>query len=160
MFCAMRIRGEGWATSRHLLVDPGPLVGSAVTFVLYNLASFRVLIRVSPTTHAMLLTLKRVATVLVACMLLQQLPTLAQTLGLFITTFGVVSFETEKRRQKMLLAEAQKSQERDAAAPPRERSNAKEEHMISQCLESSTGIATLSSVLVVACLCVALRFCA
>merc|ERR1719277_616435 len=52
--------------------------------------------RLSPTTHSMLLIGKRVVTVLLACVILQEWPTLAQVIGLGVTTFAMKMFESSK----------------------------------------------------------------
>mmetsp|Transcript_91982 Transcript_91982/g.173293 ORF Transcript_91982/g.173293 Transcript_91982/m.173293 type:complete len:1270 (-) Transcript_91982:49-3858(-) len=87
-------------TSQLVGFDAELLLISSAAFVLYNVASFFILMRVTPTEHAVLLTGKRIATVIFACALSGQLPSLKQVASLTITAGGVATFELEKRRRK------------------------------------------------------------
>lgn len=82
-----------------LNLDLGLLGTSVSSFVLYNLASFFVLMSTSPTTHAMLLIGKRIVTVLLACALVQEWPTCLQLIGLTLTAVAVKLFESAKSKE-------------------------------------------------------------
>lgn len=109
--CAMALLPSAFLFTLYRLFYPNPvtisslfpnsllLLTSSLSFVVYNLASFLVLMQVKPTSHAMLLTGKRVVTTLLACVLANQLPRLVETAGLIIVVMGLLFFEAEKRRQ-------------------------------------------------------------
>lgn len=86
-----------WRPDQFTVRDPVLLGTSIVSFVLYNLASFLVLMRLDPTTHAMLLIGKRVVTVLLACAIMHQWPSWLQVVGLSITSIAVKFFESQKK---------------------------------------------------------------
>jgi drug/metabolite transporter (DMT)-like permease len=72
------------------LKDADGLLGiSIASFTLYNLASFLVLMRVSPTMHSMLLVGKRVVTVLLALAIAHEWPSALQLTALILTVLGM-----------------------------------------------------------------------
>jgi drug/metabolite transporter (DMT)-like permease len=83
----------------QLRPDPAMLLISVSSFVLYNLASFLVLVRVRPITHGVLLTGKRVSTVLLACVFLHQIPNWMGFTGIFVTVAGVALYDYSKRQR-------------------------------------------------------------
>eukprot|EP00451_Oxyrrhis_marina_P039783 CAMPEP_0204393988 /NCGR_PEP_ID=MMETSP0469-20131031/62612_1 /ASSEMBLY_ACC=CAM_ASM_000384 /TAXON_ID=2969 /ORGANISM="Oxyrrhis marina" /LENGTH=1047 /DNA_ID=CAMNT_0051388095 /DNA_START=45 /DNA_END=3188 /DNA_ORIENTATION=+ len=78
--------------------DPALLAISSTCFVLYNLCSFFVLVRVQPVVHSVLLTGKRVVTVILACVLLKQFPNGLGAAGVLVNVVGLAIFEADKQK--------------------------------------------------------------
>jgi drug/metabolite transporter (DMT)-like permease len=83
-----------------LLSHPWLVLGSASAFVLYNLASFLVLLRTKPVRHGMFINGKRIASVLLACVIAHEIPTVLEFIGLLTTTLGIAMFERMKSRDE------------------------------------------------------------
>jgi hypothetical protein len=128
--------------------DPSLLALSTVSFVLYNLASFLVLMRVSPVTHTVLLAGKRVVTTWLACALAGQMPTTIEIAGMCITTVSVYAFEVAKRkRDKGIFSEE--------AAEIKSGDKTSEQNLIQQLLRSQKFVGIFTCALTVACFFVA-----
>jgi len=140
-------------------VDPWLLAISSLSFTLYNVASFLVLMRVKPVMHVVLLAGKRVVSVLLACALSHHLPSSAEVLGMCITIISVAAFEVERRKSSLLNNAAERATE---VHREKQGDEAKTEagSMIKQLLLSRMKFTIILSLLTVACISMALYSCA
>jgi drug/metabolite transporter (DMT)-like permease len=136
---------------RSVFPDPSLLMISAVSFVLYNVASFLVLMRVGPVTHVVLLAGKRVVTALLACALAGEMPTRFESVGMCVTTASVYAFEVARRTQTSQ-SSAGNTHEM-ASNPAKQNSDTSEQHIFKQLLLSSKGVGISMCALTVACFC-------
>jgi len=126
----------------YLLLDSSLLAVSVISFVLYNLASFLVLMQVKPTMHVVLISGKRVISVFLACALTAQLPAAIEVVGMFITVAGVWVFVDEKRKKAALMeADQEDAKLRQASAPTNHERMTSTTTMIKKLLLSQTGVA-------------------
>jgi len=154
-----------------VFVDPWLLAISSLSFTLYNVASFLVLMRVKPVMHVVLLAGKRVVSVLLACALSHHLPSSAEVLGMCITIISVAAFEVERRKSSLLNNAAERATEvhrekqgdgkLDLADKATVAKAAKTEagSMIKQLLLSRMKFTIILSLLTVACISMALYSC-
>jgi len=91
--CFCFVDGKGLQFANY---DLWALCMSSLAFVLYNLASFQVLIKLNPVAHSMLISGKRVFTVLYAWVILRFVPSNWCLVGMLVTASGCYLFEMKE----------------------------------------------------------------